>query len=749
MRPGRSWSLGKNNILSPLTDQVAPAPCEPRDTGGSHKSDNGTDEIDGQTHSSVEKTPSGWEKVKRKEGEGEGEGGESEEEERDVVREELEDTLKAIDHQKRNMSSPPGISCEEDSDRLDTLSEMEAVQLKSKIHMSRSMDTISKRDSLQRPSSPLVMRRFDFPPTPTHTTSSSNRTSKISTSSTGTLPRARQSLMIQSVLVGERSDTTLRRRHIIEEYSPLHKACRDGNVGALWEMLNGPVIADLEEPTFGATPFTPLFLAFFNDHYQTVECLLQHGANPTATEPVNRAPVLHLACERGCSDMVDLLLAYSAEVNQVDSRGNTALWQASRNGHLDIVEKLLEKGALVNAEGENHRSPLHEAASAGHVPIVELLIKEGANPCHRDNHDATPYDLAYVEGHTEVMQVLQALLPEAIRPYSLLHTHTPDRNQMVTSLVFTDNDTLVSGSRDCHATFWEMEEKLSVRQRVRQQDSVLGVEKWEEHLVVSSCFVTLESLDETNQRRIVADDTQEDESLTNPPLHFASFGPDGMLVTASVEGHVVKVWPPMASQTAIAVQPQARLTVGGSKETAQPGFIHSLSVSRSADHPWLAVGLQPGSLFQPQGNKTVHLYNWEERKVHQIFDAGSGGPSVTVHTAFSPCGRQLAIGCHENLCIWEPLTGDLLYKFTTAKKLAVTSLSYTPNGAHLAVGLASGEVQVFDIESSSCIFTLEPHNEYPSAASALAYSENGQRLAIGHRNGQIQIWRANTGPISS
>ena len=43
MRPGRSWSLGKNNILSPLTDQVAPAPCEPRETGGSHKSDNGTD----------------------------------------------------------------------------------------------------------------------------------------------------------------------------------------------------------------------------------------------------------------------------------------------------------------------------------------------------------------------------------------------------------------------------------------------------------------------------------------------------------------------------------------------------------------------------------------------------------------------------------------------------------------------------------------------------------------------------------
>lgn len=41
----------------------------------------------------------------------------------------------------------------------------------------------------------------------------------------------------------------------------------------------------------------------------------------------------------------------------------------------------------------------------------------------------------------------------------------------------------------------------------------------------------------------------------------------------------------------------------------------------------------------------------------------------------------------------------------------VKSLSYSPNGAHLAVGLASGEVQVFDIDSNCCIFTLEQHKE--------------------------------------
>ena len=41
--------------------------------------------------------------------------------------------------------------------------------------------------------------------------------------------------------------------------------------------------------------------------------------------------------------MVDLLLSYNADVNQIDCRGNTALWQACRNGHLNIVEKLLNK----------------------------------------------------------------------------------------------------------------------------------------------------------------------------------------------------------------------------------------------------------------------------------------------------------------------------------------------------------------------------------------------------------------------
>ena len=75
------------------------------------------------------------------------------------------------------------------------------------------------------------------------------------------------------------------------------------------------------------------------------------------------------------------------------------------------------------------------------------------------------------------------------------------------------------------ATFWEIsEEEMGVKQRVRQQDSVLGVERCAGQLVVSSTFVTLNSLEDPAQRRIVADDAREDESLSvrqpyPPPTH--------------------------------------------------------------------------------------------------------------------------------------------------------------------------------------------------------------------------------------
>ena len=43
VRPVRSWSIGKCNILSPLTDQVAPAPSSEPEDNRRHKTSCSTD----------------------------------------------------------------------------------------------------------------------------------------------------------------------------------------------------------------------------------------------------------------------------------------------------------------------------------------------------------------------------------------------------------------------------------------------------------------------------------------------------------------------------------------------------------------------------------------------------------------------------------------------------------------------------------------------------------------------------------
>ena len=48
----------------------------------------------------------------------------------------------------------------------------------------------------------------------------------------------------------------------------------------------------------------------------------------------------------------------------------------------------------------------------------------------------------------------------------------------------------------------------------------------------------------------------------------------------------------------------------------------SLSISPTPNCPWLAVGMQPGTMFSAMGNKLVYLLDWETRELHEIFDAG-------------------------------------------------------------------------------------------------------------------------------
>lgn len=58
--------------------------------------------------------------------------------------------------------------------------------------------------------------------------------------------------------------------------------------------------------------------------------------------------------------------------------GHTALHHAAVGGYEDVVQVLIAAGANVEEQNENGHTPLMESASAGHVGVAKILLDAGA-----------------------------------------------------------------------------------------------------------------------------------------------------------------------------------------------------------------------------------------------------------------------------------------------------------------------------------------------------------------------------------
>ncbi|KAI9526166.1 hypothetical protein NQZ68_002714 [Dissostichus eleginoides] len=126
---------------------------------------------------------------------------------------------------------------------------------------------------------------------------------------------------------------------------PVHRACRDGDVGALvslFQQLSDPAPLTAEDPCYG---WSPLHWAA---HYGQLEC------------------VVHLV-QMGC------------EVNTVTSRfQQTPTHTAAFGGHPHCVLWLTQAGADVNMQDLVGEAPIHKAARSGSVECIQVLLVAGA-----------------------------------------------------------------------------------------------------------------------------------------------------------------------------------------------------------------------------------------------------------------------------------------------------------------------------------------------------------------------------------
>ncbi|XP_034533355.1 ankyrin repeat domain-containing protein 10-like [Notolabrus celidotus] len=146
---------------------------------------------------------------------------------------------------------------------------------------------------------------------------------------------------------------------------PVHRACRDGDVGVLVSLSQNQTHLTAEDSSYG---WTPLHWAA---HYGQLEC------------------VVHLV-QMGC------------EVNTLTSRFNqTPTHTAAFGGHPQCVVWLTQAGADINRQDFVGEAPIHKAARSGSLECIQVLLIAGAKPHLRNASGQTAADLALTHGFHE------------------------------------------------------------------------------------------------------------------------------------------------------------------------------------------------------------------------------------------------------------------------------------------------------------------------------------------------------------
>uniref|UniRef100_A0A1X7TLJ6 Uncharacterized protein n=1 Tax=Amphimedon queenslandica TaxID=400682 RepID=A0A1X7TLJ6_AMPQE len=123
---------------------------------------------------------------------------------------------------------------------------------------------------------------------------------------------------------------------------------------------------------------TPLFNAVMSGSIEAVDILLTNGARTDIVDTYNRTPLFN-AVQSGSIEAVKSLLKDGAKTDVVDEGGETLLHCAGTSGEVKMLRLLIKKGVTdVNALDKRNRTPLFNAVESGSIEAVKILLEKEA-----------------------------------------------------------------------------------------------------------------------------------------------------------------------------------------------------------------------------------------------------------------------------------------------------------------------------------------------------------------------------------
>ena len=190
-------------------------------------------------------------------------------------------------------------------------------------------------------------------------------------------------------------------------YAGLHAAAAKGDVAEIERLVADGERVNIQD----ANSRTPLHVAVYRKHHEAARALLRLGANPN-TFDAQRYDIVTIAAVQNDIEMLNIALQNGASARNVTTPADsTALITAAHLGHVEVVRILIAHKAPLDNVNARGWTALHEAVALGnggpnHVATVEALVKAGADTDIKDRQGATALSYARQRRYNEMIKIL-------------------------------------------------------------------------------------------------------------------------------------------------------------------------------------------------------------------------------------------------------------------------------------------------------------------------------------------------------
>jgi len=158
----------------------------------------------------------------------------------------------------------------------------------------------------------------------------------------------------------------------------------------------------------GETPLSYVLKNSSKNNNEILELVLPFIDLRQSYPPDNLTPLKYLIKSNNMDGIEILSKAEGFDINEVDSEGSSALSYAINNdpNNLGLIEKVLLYGANVNQLDKENKVPLIYAIENENIDLVKLLTKYKADIQMKLPDGLTPIKLACIKNNTDIVKEL-------------------------------------------------------------------------------------------------------------------------------------------------------------------------------------------------------------------------------------------------------------------------------------------------------------------------------------------------------